>query len=252
VPHSGLLIINADDWGLDEAATDAIAECFRAGAITSASAMVWMSDSERAAAIARDHRFPLGLHLNLIEPFTAAPESIARRQLDVADRFRSRPRRALSYDPRLARAVDRCIADQLARFEELYGRAPTHVDGHRHMHVSLNAVFAPSLRGVGRYRAAFTFPRADSAAPKRAMRAVQNALIRRRFATTRYFFSIRTLHPALGGSDMDAKLGLSRASPVEVMVHPGREDELRVLLDESWLARLAQLPTGSYKDLPAG
>jgi chitin disaccharide deacetylase len=252
VAHSGLLIINADDWGLDRAPTDAILECFRAGAITSATAMVWMSDSDRAAAIARDHHFPLGLHLNLIEPFTAAPESIARRQRDVADRFRSRPLRALSYDPRLASGVDRCIADQLARFEELYGRPPTHVDGHRHMHISLNAVFASSLRAVGRYRAAFTFPRAESPAPKRVMRAAQNALIRRRFATTRYFFSIRTLHPALGGSGIDAKLALARTSSVEVMVHPGEDDEHRLLLGESWLGCVAQLPTGSYMDLPAG
>jgi hypothetical protein len=50
---SGLLIVNADDWGGSEATTDAILATFEAGRITSTSGMVHMPDSDRAAEIAR-------------------------------------------------------------------------------------------------------------------------------------------------------------------------------------------------------
>ena len=54
----GLVIINADVLGLDVATTDAILDCFRADRITSASAMVWMSDSQRAASLAEECEIP--------------------------------------------------------------------------------------------------------------------------------------------------------------------------------------------------
>jgi len=69
---AGSLIINADDWGRDLATTDRIRECFEAQAISSASAMVFMADSERAAKIARLGSFDCGLHLNFTTPFSAS------------------------------------------------------------------------------------------------------------------------------------------------------------------------------------
>jgi len=48
----GCLIIDADDWGRDARTTDRTFECFRNGALSSASGMVFMQDSERAANIA--------------------------------------------------------------------------------------------------------------------------------------------------------------------------------------------------------
>ena len=37
---SGLLVVNADDWGAEWATTDAILSCFQAGAISSTTACV--------------------------------------------------------------------------------------------------------------------------------------------------------------------------------------------------------------------
>jgi len=69
--HTGALIINADDWGLDRSTTDRILECANRRVISSASGMVFMEDSERAAGLAREHRIDIGLHLNLTEAFSA-------------------------------------------------------------------------------------------------------------------------------------------------------------------------------------
>ena len=52
--QSGALVINADDWGRDRDTTDHTLECIRAGSVSSVSAMVFMEDSEGAAARARE------------------------------------------------------------------------------------------------------------------------------------------------------------------------------------------------------
>jgi hypothetical protein len=117
------------------------------------------------------------------------------------------------------------------------------------MHLSLGAVLSRSLARVGRYRIAFTFFPSESPLPKRAARALLNLMIARRYRAPRYLFSIRTLHPALGGRDMDRKLALAVTHPVEVMVHPARADEFAILTGAPWMERLATLPRGSYLDL---
>ena len=60
-----MLIINADDYGRNAAATDNTLRVFRRGAIISASAMVFMDDSERASQLALEAGLEVGLHLNL-------------------------------------------------------------------------------------------------------------------------------------------------------------------------------------------
>ena len=47
-----------------------VLDCLRQGRLTSASAMVFMADSVRAAEVARELDLDLGLHLNLSQPFT--------------------------------------------------------------------------------------------------------------------------------------------------------------------------------------
>ncbi|MGH9355586.1 MAG: hypothetical protein ACRD10_05595, partial [Terriglobia bacterium] len=53
-PHAGGLIVNADDWGRYHETTGRTLDCIDRGAVSSVRAMVFMQDSERAAAIARD------------------------------------------------------------------------------------------------------------------------------------------------------------------------------------------------------
>ena len=76
-PNAGLLIVNADDWGGDSSATDAILAAFESGGITSTTGFVHMPDSRPAAEIALRHGIPVGLHLNLtaalIDPDLAPP-----------------------------------------------------------------------------------------------------------------------------------------------------------------------------------
>jgi chitin disaccharide deacetylase len=253
VSTTGLLIVNADDLGLGQAETDAILDCFERGAITSTTALMWMPDSVRAAELALAAGVPVGLHLNLIEPFAApdVPAGVAETQLRVVQRLRSRRAATQLYHPTWARDFEQCIADQLARFKELYGRAPTHVDGHQHMHLAFNALFAHALRPVGKCRRPVNRTALESPLRKRAARALVDRLLRVRFATTDWCMSIRPLHPALGGSGLTDALRRAQHGSLELLVHPGYADERAVLHSPEWGVLLAPHRLGSFEDLPA-
>lgn len=247
----GLLIVNADDLGLDTAVTDAILECFSSGAISSTTALVWMRDSERAAGLARQERIPTGLHLNLIEPYTApdVPARVADTQRRVVERLSSGGVGAQLYHRAWSEDFALCISDQLARFRELYGAAPTHLDGHRHMHLVLNALLSRALKPVSRCRRPVNRTPWESATHKRLARSALSLLVRLRFSTTDACFSVRSLHPDLGGSGLDQGLARARSSSVELFVHPGYRDELPLLRSDEWRARLAAHRLGSFEDL---
>lgn len=250
----GLLVVNADDLGLGSQETDAILACFGRGAITSATAMVWMRDSARAAELARAAGLPVGLHLNLIEPFNArdVPEEVAATQRRVVDRLRAGRADRYLYHPGWAPDFERCIDAQLTRFAELYGRAPTHVDGHQHMHLVPNALFSRAFGKFERCRRPVNRMSSESRASRRLARTLLAQAVRMRFRTTDRCFSIRALDPGLGGTGLADKLALAERRSVEVFVHPGWDDEFAVLTSHAWRDALAGYRVGSYLDLAVG
>src|ERR1700746_1885325 len=122
-----MIIINADDWGRRRSETDAAMACFLRGTITSVSAMVFMKDSRRAAALAREAGLAVGLHLNLNQLFTGSgtPARLSERQ-QCSARFlnRSKYSRAL-FHPLLTNKLDFVFQSQLEEFVQLYGTVPS-------------------------------------------------------------------------------------------------------------------------------
>src|SRR2546426_6533361 len=112
--YPGLLIVNADDWGRDSRTTGKILDCFQRRAVSSVSAMVFMEDSERAAAMARERGVDAGLHLNLTTLFSApkCPERLLERQGELA-RYLLRHRLAQAvFHPGLVRCFEYVVAAQ--------------------------------------------------------------------------------------------------------------------------------------------
>jgi predicted glycoside hydrolase/deacetylase ChbG (UPF0249 family) len=239
---SGLLIVNADDWGHDVATTNAIVDCFARRRITSTTAMVHMADSERASELARETDIPAGLHLNLSEPYsgTGIPVSVRERQERLVRKFsgRSLTLRRWLYDPSIQGQVEDCISDQLECFEALYRAVPTHVDGHKHAHVCLNVLAARTLPTGTRLRNYLYEPRRTrrALAPFRRLRS---RLLERRFLSTDWL---------LDASEWATALQLSPKSTVELMVHPELRDR-DLLLSQSWSDALESQRLGSFKDL---
>lgn len=127
------LIVNADDLGYTEGIDRGIVEAHERGIVTSTSLMVDRPAAAHGVELARGTRLSVGLHavLDGVEP-------------------------------------ERCEAEltrQLARFEELVGTRPTHVDSHHHTHrdPGVNEVFAafaereglPARDGAVRHEARF-------------------------------------------------------------------------------------------------
>jgi predicted glycoside hydrolase/deacetylase ChbG (UPF0249 family) len=246
-----VLVVNADDWGLRREVTDAIAECWKAEAITAASAMVGMADSGRAFELAAANGLPLGLHLNLTIALDGevAPEVRSRQRRVVSYFGRARARRYL-LDPFARGAVDRACADQLLAFAAAAGAPPRHLDGHQHIQTCPTVFASPALGAAASLREAHALT-ARGSRLRDAYRAVLNRAIRARFDSMP-LFSMRDLHPALAGVGLGVLEDLATRGNVELMVHPAWEDERQILLSEDWRRWLAALPHGAHGEAVRG
>jgi chitin disaccharide deacetylase len=247
----GLLIVNADDWGANAATSNAIYECWAAGAVTSISGMVFMADSERAAQLAIERGLPVGLHINLTESFTASavPPSVTDRQARLVRYFEGPKWHRWGFSARLFTEIERSVGDQLREFRRIYGREPSHFDGHEHIHQSLSVLGARTLPSGSKMRPTFTFGAGEKSPVNRWLRALLQRAMMLRFVTPSYFFSIRDLHPAFGGVGLEEKLALANGSSVEIMTHPGLDEERPVLLSDSWRELIGLRRLGGYSDL---
>lgn len=240
-----MLIVNADDLGASATVTDPVIAAYDDGLISSASAMVWMSDSNRAAELALTRGIPVGLHLNLTMPFRDAGAPPAARQIQehLGGAFgkeswlRDEHKRRRHIDSRVHEAVRL----QLDAFRGLYGE-PTHIDGHHHVHVhsAVLACLPPELpiRPVMR-------------APSRlgARRDARERLLHKRFRAADGCVSFRDVHTALGGSSVEA-LRFAADRTLDVVVHAQFEDERLALRTREWARFLNAAVVGSYRDLP--
>ena len=145
VDNARTLCICADDFGLSEGVNQAVLALIERGAVTATSCMVlrsaWLPGARRLRVLPPEQA-DVGLHLD----FTAVDASPAEASL------RGLVLRSLARQLDL-KAVRAAIDAQLDRFEQAMGRAPAHVDGHRHVHqlpgVREQLVEAPSTRYPG-------------------------------------------------------------------------------------------------------
>jgi chitin disaccharide deacetylase len=248
---AGLLIVNADDWGYDEETNAAICDAHRAGGITSTTAMMFMRGTEQAAGLAREHAgLGVGLHLNLVEEYSdpGVPVAVRDRQSRLIEHARLLRLRRWVYDPFVRDEVNRVIADQFQAFVDLYGRLPTHLDGHHQCHLALNVLLSPAVPPGTKIRNALSDERLTGPLTL-ALRRARERFLDRHTRTTDYFFSVATLWPGLQGPVPIDRLGLARSASVEVMVHPAFPHEHEPLQSEDWVGALAGMPTGTFDDL---
>ncbi len=210
------LIVNADDFGRTPGVSDGTLEAHRNGIVTSATVMVL----EHAApggtrqAIDRAPRLSLGLHFVLTGGGApaAAPGSVGT--LAPGGRF---VRRAQELPGELAaEEIRRELRAQIAIFEALAGRPPSHLDSHHH--VALHAAVAPVFAEVARERGLPV--RAASARARDALRqaglAVPDHFLESFYGEGATAENLRTLLTRLPD-------GTS-----ELMCHPGYSDQALV------------------------
>ena len=225
---SGLLIINADDWGRDPHTTDSILHCALRGAVSSASAMVFMEDSERAAAIAQESNIDAGLHLNFTTPFSAphCPRLLVQHQSRLAHYLLRHPIARVVFHPGLVRSFEYVVAAQLEEFHRLYQRQPDRLDGHHHVHLCANVLLGGLLPPGTIIRKYFSAEPGKNSRRDGLYRTLISMILRRRHTVVDFFFS---LPPIESPRRLQHIFTLSRQFVVEMETHPVNPEEYRFL-----------------------
>lgn len=128
-----LLIVNADDFGLCKAQNYGIIEAFSHGVVTSTTAMVNAAGIGHAAELSKAHPdLAVGMHfvLTLGRPLSAMP-GLTRENGELGKWiWEMGEAGTLPLDE-----IEHELECQFARFIDLFGRLPTHLDSHHHVHM---------------------------------------------------------------------------------------------------------------------
>jgi predicted glycoside hydrolase/deacetylase ChbG (UPF0249 family) len=240
-----MLIINADDWGRSRTETDAALQCYEKGRITSASAMVFMEDSERAADIAKENQVDVGLHLNFSERFSgsfidATLEDYHRKTVRF---LKGTKYSQLVYNPFLQKAFAYSYEAQTGEFGRLFGKSPSHIDGHHHMHLCANLLFGELIPTGTTMRRNFSFWPGEKSAFNRAYRRLVDALLARKYRLPDYFFD---LTQSIREKKLERVAALAKSSNVELMTHPILPLEMDFLMSDEMGVLLQNVEAGNF------
>jgi predicted glycoside hydrolase/deacetylase ChbG (UPF0249 family) len=237
-----MLYVNADDFGWTDEVTDRILSCYRNGRIHSTSAMTFMRDSERASDLARGSNLSVGLHLNFTAEFTG--ETVTANLRDkhkiLATYLKARKFNQILYNPMLGKAFDYVFQAQWDEFCRLYGEEPKRLDGHHHMHLCMNMLVSGKIPKGIRIRRNFTFYPGEKDPVNRLYRYLVDRWLNSKFLCTDTFFSMKPIDR----EKLQKLVLLSKSSDVEIMVHPGVENEYLFLLSSEWADLLSQANQG--------
>ena len=238
--RAGFLIVNADDWGRDYENTERTRECIARGTVSSVSGMVFMEDSERAAAIAREQGIDVGLHLNFTTAFSAhsVPNRLAEHQGRLARYLRKHRLAQVVYHPGLVSSFEYVVASQRDEFCRLYGAELSRLDGHHHMHLCANVVLGKLLPAGTLVRRNFSFRPGEKSSANRLYRQAVDYQLARRHRVVDYLFSLPPLEPR---SRLQGIFSLASCSMVELETHPIHPVEHDFLLGGEFLQLTASI-----------
>jgi predicted glycoside hydrolase/deacetylase ChbG (UPF0249 family) len=243
-----MLIVNADDLGRLKTATEAALSCYAKKRITSTSVMVFMEDSERAAELALSAGIDVGLHVNLSESFSAVSVPVQLRDYhDQICRFLTAGKYALLlYHPLLAGKFRYVFEAQYEEFLRLYGRDPSHFDGHQHMHLASNMLIQRILPAGTNVRRSFSFCPGEKSFVNRWYRSGVDRSLARRHRLTDYFFAL-SQHLTL--ERFERVITLAREANVELMTHPQSMVEYDFLMSDGYGEAVSRIRLASYEAL---
>jgi len=224
-----LLVVNADDFGKDDAVNRAVVRCFGERICSSTTIMPNMPGFEEACALAFEKGFHerVGLHLVLDEGMPLSKDILSEKRFCTKDGAlglsRESPVFRLSGPEKSALAKE--IRAQIRKCRDR-GLPIVHVDSHHHVHTEWAIAMAmiPVLREEG-----ISFARIsrdlglNTGMPRRLYKRFYNSMLKRnRLRGTDHFGSVdeyRAFRMRQGNTD----------SITEVMIHPIiRNDELYV------------------------
>lgn len=243
-----MLIITADDYGKTRHATDNILECFSRKRITSASAMVFMEDSERAASLSLKTSVEVGLHLNFTLPFSASniPPKLREHQNRLVSYLTKHKISKVIYTPFLTDSFKLLFESQQREFIRLYGRLPDHYNGHHHMHLCANVLAGKLIPNGARVRTTFRFDPGEKNIFNLVYRYILDIWISRIFVSTNCFFSIV---PVQNHKRLRQIINRAAEETIEIEVHPENAEEIEFLLSDQHKSLIDSVHTGCFSNL---
>lgn len=243
-----MLIINADDFGISQLATERIIECYIQRRITSTSAMVFMVDSQRAAELQKDNRIDVGLHLNFTQELTGCIKNDLFRDYHnhIATFLSSGKYNFMIYNPNLRKAFKYVFQIQLEEFERLYEMPPSHINGHHHMHLCTNMLVDKIIPSGQKVRRNFSFSKGEKSLLNRLYRSGIDKWLMRRFLTTDYFFSLQEL---IKNNRLKKAVALAESSIVELETHPEIDEEFNWFMNDTSYRLISNIQKGAYQQL---
>lgn len=243
-----MLIINADDFGRCRLATDRILSCYKQGSVTSTSAMVFMSDSQRAAELAREYNIDVGLHLNFTQELTQRINSslLCDYHDRIAGFLTKNKYNFLIYNRALRRQFEYVFQAQIEEFERLYGTSPSHIDGHHHMHLCANMLIGSIIPKGQKVRRNFSFARREKSFLNRMYRAAIDKWLARRYLTADYLFS---LSERIKTGRLARALELAKLWIVELETHPELVEDFEWLMGDACVQAFSSLQRRNYAQL---
>ena len=133
---SRFLIVNADDFGRNDAVNAAVAESFRHGIVTSTSIVATGPAFDRAVTLTKElPELGVGVHLAATEYIPALPPMKIRNLVNSDGRFypRGEQFRRMAIHPHMREEL---LLEWDAQISKVVGAGikPTHIDGHGHCH----------------------------------------------------------------------------------------------------------------------
>ncbi len=207
------LIVNADDFGLTAGVSRGILRAHREGLVTSATVLANLPPQPELDAAAAGAGLGLGLHFNLTWGRPVSPAGTVPSLVDVEGRF-GRDLAALQERAR-PDDVRRECETQIEVFSRRFGRPPTHLDSHHHVH-----------RRVPRVGDAVLDVALDARLPLRSQDAGFREGVRRRgVRTPDQFLGEDSVEPYWTAARLLDALAALPVGVTELMCHPGRYDE---------------------------
>jgi predicted glycoside hydrolase/deacetylase ChbG (UPF0249 family) len=187
------------------------------------------------------------LHLNFSEPFCKSITAELRYSQGRLIAFlRRSPYLKVIYNPFLARHFEYVFKAQFEEFLRIYGKKPSHVDGHHHFHLCSNILFGNIIPSGMRVRRNYSYSRSDKPWPNRLCRGIADILLKRNYASTDYFFAMPEIDQI---NRLQAIMELADKASVELMTHPAEASDFSILMGEDLLRFLSGVRLGTHADI---
>ena len=211
--------------------------------------MVFMRDSDRAAASVPAAGLEIGLHMNFSLPFTAkeVPQKLREQQERLALYLTKSRVSGAILNPLLTDSFEFVFSSQKKEFFRLYSRLPDFYNGHHHVHLCANMLARHLIPRGARVRQTFTCEPRKGGLIRRFYRRALSRYIAKRFVSTDSFFGIE---PIRDQKRLGHIIGRAAHEDVEIEVHPENDIEMEYLLSERFQSLIGSIQLGGFLHLP--